>query len=122
MTSTPDQDSPMVAASPSAHGIAPPYEHLLYREDGPVAFLTLNRPQVRNALSIQMSDELIHAFERLRDSSTYKVVVIDGAHRTRGSTRVSERTRNRSCRTVRPWRLDTRRPALLPGWRVHSCT
>ena len=26
MTSTPDQDSPMVAASPSAHGIAPPYE------------------------------------------------------------------------------------------------
>ena len=79
MTSTPDQDSPMVAASPSAHGIAPPYEHLLYREDGPVAFLTLNRPQVRNALSIQMSDELIHAFERLRDSSTYKVVVIDGA-------------------------------------------
>ena len=26
-----------------------------------------------------MSDELIHAFERLRDSSTYKVVVIDGA-------------------------------------------
>ena len=67
MTSTPDQDSPMVAASPSAHGIAPPYEHLLYREDGPVAFLTLNRPQVRNALSIQMSDELIHGFERLRD-------------------------------------------------------
>src|SRR5256885_15208037 len=64
--------------APSAHNVAQPYQELLFDEDGPVVRLTLNRPAVRNALSMRLSDELIHALERVRDSSTIKVLVIRG--------------------------------------------
>lgn len=67
------------APAPSAHHISAPYEHLVYDVDGPVARITLNRPQARNALSIQLSDELIHALEKVRDSTSVKVLVIQGA-------------------------------------------
>jgi enoyl-CoA hydratase len=46
---------------------------------GPIARLTLNRPEVRNALSRRLSDELIHALESLRDSDEIKVIIIAGA-------------------------------------------
>lgn len=68
-----------VAPAPSAHHVTPPYEHLTLAEDGPIARITLNRPRARNALSIRMSDELIHALERVRDSTSVKVLVIQGA-------------------------------------------
>ena len=68
-----------VAPAPSAHDVRLPYKHLVYVEDGPVARLTLNRPHARNALSIRLSDELIHALEHVRDSTTLKVLVIQGA-------------------------------------------
>lgn len=57
----------------------PSFSDLLFEEDGPVARLTLNRPDVTNALSIRLSDELTRAVEHLRDSRRYKVVVIRGA-------------------------------------------
>ena len=75
MSNTPTQAAP----APSAHNVDGNYEYLNYVEDGPVARLTLNRPQARNALSIALSDELIHAIERVRDSSALKVLVIQGA-------------------------------------------
>jgi enoyl-CoA hydratase len=75
MSNTPTQAAP----APSAHNVDGNYEYLNYVEDGPVARLTLDRPQARNALSIALSDELIHAVERVRDSSTLKVLVIQGA-------------------------------------------
>jgi enoyl-CoA hydratase/carnithine racemase len=75
MSNTPTPAAP----APSAHNVDGNYEHLNYVEDGPVARLTLNRPHARNALSIALSDELIHAIERVRDSSTLKVLVIQGA-------------------------------------------
>src|SRR5438309_10074662 len=68
--------------APSAHRVDGAYQDLIYDEDGPVVSLTLNRPHVRNALSMRLSDELIHALERVRDSSTAKVVVIRGAGAT----------------------------------------
>jgi enoyl-CoA hydratase len=52
---------------------------MVYTEDGPVAHITLNRPERRNALSMRLSDELTHAIERVRDSSTTKVLVIRGS-------------------------------------------
>jgi enoyl-CoA hydratase len=67
------------AGAPSGHNVQAPYEQLDYLEQGPIVRLTLNRPQVRNALSIRLSDELIHALERIRDSTSLKVVVIQGA-------------------------------------------
>jgi len=65
--------------APSAHHVTGAYQDLVYHENGPVVRLTLNRPQVRNALSMRLSDELIHALERVRDSSAAKVVVLRGA-------------------------------------------
>jgi enoyl-CoA hydratase len=60
---------------------APPagFEHLLYEEADGVATITLNRPAVRNALSMQLSDELIFALRRVRRSSGVRVLVLRGA-------------------------------------------
>ena len=57
----------------------PVFEQLVYAEDPPIARITLSRPQARNALSIQLSDELMAAIERVRWSDTVDVVVISGA-------------------------------------------
>ncbi|MDB5066008.1 MAG: short chain enoyl-CoA hydratase, partial [Chloroflexi bacterium] len=37
------------------------YQHLLLEEDGPVAVVTMNRPERRNALSLEHMEELIDA-------------------------------------------------------------
>ncbi len=55
------------------------FHDLLFVEDGQVARITLNRPEVTNALSIRLSDEFTRVVECLRDSERIKVVVIDGA-------------------------------------------
>jgi enoyl-CoA hydratase len=71
--------STQAGSTPSAHNVNGGYRHLEYLVEGPVARLTLNRPHKRNALSMALSDELIHVLERVRDSSTVKVMVIGGA-------------------------------------------
>lgn len=55
------------------------FEQLLYQEDGPIARITLNRPERRNALSMQLSEELTAALEVVQGSQTVKVLVIEGA-------------------------------------------
>lgn len=57
----------------------PRFTDLLFEDDGSVARITLNRPDVTNALSIRLSDDLTRAVEYLRDSTRHKVVVITGA-------------------------------------------
>ncbi len=57
-------------------------EELTYEEDGPVARITLNRPERHNALSMQLSDELTAALERVRGSESIKVLVVGGAGET----------------------------------------
>lgn len=52
---------------------------LLYREDGDVATITLNRPSVVNALSIELSERLVEAIERVRKARHIKILVIRGA-------------------------------------------
>ncbi len=54
-------------------------EHLLLEIDGDTARITLNRPEVHNALSIALSEQLTQAIGRLRDSTDVKFVVIKGA-------------------------------------------
>ena len=58
------------------------FQFLRYRQDGPVARITLDRPEKRNALSIALSDELVAAIARVRASTDIKVLVIDGAGET----------------------------------------
>jgi enoyl-CoA hydratase/carnithine racemase len=50
---------------------------VLVRADGPVARITLNRPEKRNALSLEVMEELIATLRRLGEVSDVRVIVID---------------------------------------------
>jgi len=56
-----------------------PHETLILERDGPVLKVTLNRPDVRNALSPTMVRELAEAFLQARDDADVRVVVLMGA-------------------------------------------
>ena len=56
-----------------------PHETMIVERDGPVLKVTLNRPEVRNALSPEMVSELVEAFEQARDDAQVRVVVLMGA-------------------------------------------
>jgi len=69
----------LFATQSIAEPTLPEFSELLFEGVGPVAYITLNRPDVTNALSIQLSEDFLNAVEYLRDSERYKVVVIKGA-------------------------------------------
>src|ERR1700694_1354987 len=52
---------------------------VLYDKDGPVAILTMNRPEVANAMDSQLIDELDAAFDRADADDEVRVVVLAGA-------------------------------------------
>ena len=52
---------------------------LLRRDDGGVAWLTLNRPAARNALSVALMSSLMQALDAIATDRTVRVVVIGGA-------------------------------------------
>lgn len=54
---------------------------LLVDERGPVAWLTMNRPERLNAMDPTLVDALRHYFEGLRDRKDIRVVVLRGAGR-----------------------------------------
>ncbi len=55
------------------------YEQLIFKEKENVVWITLNRPKVLNALSMQLSDEIVYAIEEVRKSTKTKFLVIKGA-------------------------------------------
>ncbi|WP_309088405.1 enoyl-CoA hydratase-related protein [Phenylobacterium sp.] len=57
------------------------YETLLYETDGPVAVVTLNRPDKLNAYTGQMGAELADAFRRVDADDDVRVVIVTGAGR-----------------------------------------
>ena len=104
------------------------FQQLLYEERGDVAYLTLNRPEATNALSLQLSDEIVAAVEQVRQSADLKFAVVQGAGenfcagddlkemaRGLGATPTSTSS---GCATTKtwptPWRNWTRSP--LPPW------
>jgi enoyl-CoA hydratase/carnithine racemase len=54
-------------------------ENVTLVQGGPVATVTLNRPDRRNSLSDAMLTELAAAFSTLRDDATTRVVIVTGA-------------------------------------------
>jgi len=52
---------------------------VLYETSAPVARITINRPEKRNALNVSVMTELREAFGRARADSSVKVVVLTGA-------------------------------------------
>ncbi|PKM21835.1 MAG: enoyl-CoA hydratase [Gammaproteobacteria bacterium HGW-Gammaproteobacteria-14] len=57
----------------------PQTETLLLREDGPFLHITLNRPDARNAMSLNMVNELLTVLESIVDNSTIRAIVLRGA-------------------------------------------
>ena len=51
------------------------------KDEGGVARLTLNRPELLNAVNLQMRDELWTAFEAFRDDPDARVLIVRGAGR-----------------------------------------
>src|SRR6202007_3120539 len=54
-------------------------ENVLYDKKGPIAYVTLNRPKVLNALNKATINELRAAFEDARDDATVHGVILTGA-------------------------------------------
>lgn len=52
---------------------------ILFRRDGPVAWLTFNRPDSRNALTFEMYEELGNICDELEDDPDFRVLVLTGA-------------------------------------------
>ena len=57
------------------------YETLMLEREGPIATLTLNRPESLNAMTRQMGVELNDAFAQVRDDTQVRVLVVTGAGR-----------------------------------------
>ncbi len=54
------------------------YKTVLYSESDRIATITLNRAEKRNAISYELIDDLIAAFEQAADSAA-QVVILTGA-------------------------------------------
>ena len=52
--------------------------HTIYDTDGPVATLTFNRPEARNAMTWEMYDDLVAACERVDSDDAVRVLVFRG--------------------------------------------
>lgn len=53
--------------------------HTVFETDGPVATLTFNRPEARNAMTWEMYEALVTACERIDADSDLRVLVLRGA-------------------------------------------
>src|SRR3954465_14246454 len=58
---------------------APPRENVLYEKKGAIAYVTLNRPKVLNALNKATIAELNEVFEDARDDAAVRGVILTGA-------------------------------------------
>lgn len=57
------------------------YSLIKLTQDGPVAIIQLNRPDVLNALNLQLMDEVIAALDRLETDEEVRCVVLTGSER-----------------------------------------
>ena len=57
------------------------YETLRYEVADHILTLTLNRPEQLNAFTVEMAEELIHAFNRASDDDAVRVIIVTGAGR-----------------------------------------
>jgi methylglutaconyl-CoA hydratase len=58
------------------------YEHLRRTDEGPVANVTLARPDSHNALNAELIDELTRCFEEISDDDRVRAVVLAGEGRS----------------------------------------
>ena len=56
-----------------------PYETIIYRKEGDIGYITLNRPEADNAINHQLRKELGDVCQRITDDDEVSVVIITGA-------------------------------------------
>jgi enoyl-CoA hydratase len=69
--------SPSAAGEPAAHD--PAYENVLYSEKAGIAYVTVNRPKVLNALNMPTWADLRMAFEHAREHDEVRGIILTGA-------------------------------------------
>jgi enoyl-CoA hydratase/carnithine racemase len=52
------------------------YEYLLVEADAPIAIITMNRPERRNALSLELMEELIDCFSTLKGTEEVRAIIL----------------------------------------------
>src|SRR3954470_21893115 len=52
---------------------------LVLHRDGPVAYLTFNRPQARNAITFEMYDALARSCDQIEADESLRAVIVRGA-------------------------------------------
>jgi enoyl-CoA hydratase/carnithine racemase len=67
----------MSSATESPAGLT--LENVLYEKKGPIAYVTLNRPKVLNALNTKTWEDLRKAFETARDDGEVRGIILTGA-------------------------------------------
>ena len=56
------------------------YKEIIFERAGPVAILTLNRPDIRNAFThLEMIDEIVDACQKVQDAESISVLVVTGS-------------------------------------------
>jgi enoyl-CoA hydratase/carnithine racemase len=53
--------------------------HTIFETDGPLAFLTFNRPEARNAMTWEMYESLVEACDRVDRDAAIRVLILRGA-------------------------------------------
>ena len=56
-----------------------PYQSISFEAEGPIAIVTLNRPQRRNALSLELMSELIACFDEIGRDRSLRAVILAAA-------------------------------------------
>ncbi|MEK7216327.1 MAG: enoyl-CoA hydratase-related protein [Chloroflexota bacterium] len=54
------------------------YQHLLYEVEGPIATLTMNRPEKLNAMNLTLQREIVAAMHEAEDDPSVRVVLLRG--------------------------------------------
>src|SRR5215472_17276363 len=67
-----------MAPSQTAHAVSR-YQTILFESDGPLAIVTLNRPERRNALSLELMTELISCLKEIGSNRDLRVVILRAA-------------------------------------------
>src|SRR5260370_32205599 len=55
------------------------YENILLEKKNSIAYVTVNRPKVLNALSLATMEELGVAFQEIKNDSSIRVAILTGA-------------------------------------------
>jgi len=71
--------SPTTAAPPASPMVALTLANVVYAKKGPIAYITVNRPKVLNALNRATWADLRTAFEDARDDAVVRGVIVTGA-------------------------------------------